>query len=122
LVQNFKILGKASGCIHDLAGSITNKSAVFQSFKYFSKKSSTFALTKLMLSKLFNLAFFSQSLLADVTNSTEITSFAQAFANTIHIVQVQPYKSRTVILEKSLLLLPLDLREGWDGIFSCHFA
>ncbi|MFC1798130.1 hypothetical protein ACFLY2_03355 [Patescibacteria group bacterium] len=50
----------------------------------------------MILSKSFNLAFFSQSLLAEVTSSTDITFFAQAFANTIQIVHVQPYKSSTV--------------------------
>jgi hypothetical protein len=95
-VLNFKILGSAAGCIHALAGSITNKSAVFHSFKYFFRKSSTFAFSKLILSKLFNLAFFSQSKLEDFTISTEITFCAPAFAKTIPIVQVQPYKSKTV--------------------------
>jgi hypothetical protein len=48
------------------------------------------------LSKLFSLAFDSQSKLELFTSSTDITSFAQAFAKIIQIVPVHPYKSKTV--------------------------
>jgi hypothetical protein len=44
---------------------------------------------------LFNFAFFSQSLLAEETSSTEITFLAQVFAKIIQIVQVHQYKSKT---------------------------
>jgi len=83
------------GCIPALGGSITSKSDFSHFSKYFHKKSSTFAFTKLIFSKLFNFAFFSPSLLAEETSSTEITFLAQVFAKIIQIVQVHQYKSKT---------------------------
>jgi hypothetical protein len=53
-------------------------------------------LTKEILCKLFNFAFFSQSFDAEVTSSTEITSLAPDLAKIIPIVPVQPYKSKTI--------------------------
>jgi hypothetical protein len=50
-----------------------NRSAFSQAFKYFSKKSSTFALTKSIFLILFFLEFSSQSFEASDTSSTEIT-------------------------------------------------
>jgi hypothetical protein len=95
-VLNFKILGKASGCIQALAGSIISKSAVFQESKYFFKKSSTFAFSNSIFSKLLSFALVFQSSELDLTISTEITFLASAFAKIIQIVPVQPYKSKTV--------------------------
>jgi len=90
------IFGNAHGCIHALGGSIMSKSAFSHEAIYSVKKSSTFALTKSILCNQFNFAFSFQSSDAEVTISTLFTFFAQALAKIIPIVQVQPYKSRTI--------------------------
>jgi hypothetical protein len=70
-VQNFIILGRASGCIPTLGGSIISRSAPFHCAIYLSKKSSTFAFTNFIFFIQLYLAFFSPSLEDDLTNSTE---------------------------------------------------